>query len=159
MIPYFEGRVGPACGISSDRAPRTRTIRPLLKKHGQGGRVRIFPHVSTATRADRAARARPSSCGLDFYGPEKGGVRHPIARSIPKAARCFIRETIKAIDSIPDVGRPTGRRIYAGENAVCALVEKLPEKIRDRKVSGGDAGARFANLTARVGVPGTDGTP
>ena len=68
MIPYFEGRVGPA-GTSSEHGHRTRTMAAFKSFKLEQATNRRLPQLLRRHRALR--RLEATKCGLAFFGVEK----------------------------------------------------------------------------------------
>jgi predicted TIM-barrel fold metal-dependent hydrolase len=118
MIPYFEGRVGPLwdqLGSRTADEDYTSLLKSMAKRPVEY--FRMF-YGDTAIGGSRSAIV----CGLDFYGPEKV-VFATDCPFDPEGGPMFIRETIKAIDSI-DMPETDRKKIYSG-NALRLL--KMPE--------------------------------
>ncbi len=121
MIPYFEGRVGPLwdqLGSRTADEDYTSLLKSLVKRPVEY--FRMF-YGDTAIGGSRSAIV----CGLDFYGPEKV-VFATDCPFDPEGGPMFIRETIKAIDSI-DMPEDDRLKIYF-RNALRLM--KMPESER-----------------------------
>jgi uncharacterized protein len=106
MIPFFEGRVGPGWDQLGARTSNT-DYRPLLKqlKKRPLDYFKMF-YADTATFGSKSALV----CALDFYG-SKHVLFSSDAPFDPEGGPMYIRETIRAIDSL-DISGEDRERIY-----------------------------------------------
>jgi predicted TIM-barrel fold metal-dependent hydrolase len=120
MIPYFEGRVGPLWDQFGSRTAGERGeayVRILDEMNSKGRRpidyFRMF-YNDTAIGGSAATIRR----GLEFFGADRVLFATDCPLD-PEGGPMFIRETIKAIDSL-DLPAADRHKIYCG-NALCML--------------------------------------
>lgn len=111
MVSFFEGRVGPGWDQLGKRT--SHTDYTLLLKELRRRPIDYFRgfYVDTATFGSRAALR----CALDFFGVEKMLFASD-APYDPERGPMYIRETIRAIDSL-DLCDADKRKVYS-ENAL-----------------------------------------
>jgi len=107
MVPFFEGRVGPGWDQLGARTSNV-DYRPLLKqlKLPHLEYFKKFFYADTATFGSKSALV----CALDFYG-----VDHVLFASDapfdPEGGPMYIRETVRAIDSL-DISKEDREKLY-----------------------------------------------
>ena len=106
MIPYFEGRVGPLWDQLGSRTS-DEDYGALLKRMAKRPMeyFRMF-YGDTAVGGSRAAIC----CGLNFFGPDRVLFASDCPFD-PEGGPMFIRETIRAIDSL-DLSDEDKEKIY-----------------------------------------------
>jgi aminocarboxymuconate-semialdehyde decarboxylase len=106
MIPYFEGRVGPLwdqLGSRTSDEDYTKLLKGMAKRPVEY--FRMF-YGDTAVGGSRAA----IRCGLEFFGADRVLFASDCPFD-PEGGPMFIRDTIKAIDSL-GLAEEDRRKIY-----------------------------------------------
>ena len=126
MIPYFQGRVGPLWDQLGSRSIGEAgelylSILADMKRKGRRPIDYFRMFYNDTAIGGSAATIR---CGLDFFGAERVLFATDCPMD-PEGGPMFIRETIKAIDSL-EMSDADRHKLYCG-NAVCMLGLDDPE--------------------------------